>query len=154
MFRLMKKRSSRKSERGATLPEFAIGGLVFLSAVFGIVELSRLFWTHNALTDAVRRGARYAATTSSSNATAVKNMVVYNSTTAGAAGTEAVLGLTTSNVVVTYSTGYDTKNGSVTVTITGYQFTMNVPLFGSTINLADYKATITAESAGRIPSDI
>ena len=150
----MKKRSSRTTERGATFPEFAIGGIVFLTAVFGIIEFSRMLWTHNALTDAVRRGARYAATTSSVNSTAVKNMVVYGTTAAGAAGSEAVFGLTTGNVAVAYSAGYDTKNGSVTVRVTGFTFSFNVPLVGATFTLPDYKATVTAESAGRVPTDI
>lgn len=154
MFWRMKKKGARKSERGATMPEFAIGGIVFLTAVFGIIEFSRLLLTHNQLTDAVRRGARYAATASSSSTTAVKNMVVYGTTTAGASGSEVVYGVTTSNVTVAYSTGYDTKNGSVTVKVTGYQFSFNLPLVGATFTLPDYKATVTAESAGRVPSDI
>lgn len=149
-----KKNTRGNTERGATLPEFAIGGVVFLTAVFGIIEFSRLLWTHNALTDAVRRGSRYAATTASSGTTAVKNMVVYGTTAAGAAGSEAVFGLTTSNVNVAYSTGYDTKNGSVTVKVTGFAFSFNIPLIGATITLPDYKATVTAESAGRVPADI
>lgn len=150
----MKKNLRGKTERGATLPEFALGGVVFLTAVFGIIEFSRMLWTHNALTDAVRRGARYAATTSSSGTTAVKNMVVYGTTSAGASGSEAVFGLTTSNVTVAYSSGYDTKNGSVTVKVTGFAFSFNIPLIGATITLPDYKATVTAESAGRVPADI
>lgn len=154
MFRQKRKKVFKKSERGATLPEFAIGGVVFLTAIFGIIEFSRLLLTHNQLTDAVRRGARYASMVSSSNTTQVKNMVVYGTTTAGAAGTEVAWGLSTNQVNVTYSTGYDTKNGSVTVTITGYVFNLNIPLIGSSVQLPTYKASATAESAGRVPSDI
>jgi Flp pilus assembly protein TadG len=156
MLRLMQKRGSRKSERGATLPEFAIGGLVFITAIFGIIELSRLFWTHNALTDAVRRGSRYAATVSNSTAsqTAIKNMVVYGNT--AGTGTSMIFGLTTAHVTVTYSSAYDTKNGSVTVSIPKgqYVFNLNIPLIGSSVSMPEYKAIVTAESAGRIPSDL
>lgn len=154
MFGQKRKKVFRKSERGATFPEFAIGGVVFLTAVFGIIEFSRLMLTHNQLTEAVRRGARYATTVSSSNATQVKNMVVYGTTTAGSAGTEVAWGLTTGHVAVTYSSGYDTKNGSVTVKISGYAFNLNIPLIGSTVTLPAYKASATAESAGRVPADI
>lgn len=156
MLKLIKKRGSRNSERGVTLPEFAIGGLVFMTAIFGIVELSRLFFTHNALTDAVRRGSRYAATVSNSSAsqTAIKNMVVYGNT--AGTGTPQVYGLTTSMVSLTYSSTYDTKNGSVTVRIPkgSYVFNLNIPLIGSSVSMPEYKATVTAESAGRTPSDI
>ena len=154
MFRQKRKKVFRNSERGATFPEFALGGLVFLTAIFGIIEFSRLLLTHNQLTDAVRRGARYASMVSSSNTAAVKNMVVYGTTTTGTSGSEVAWGLTTNNVNVTYSTGYDTKNGSVTVTITNYAFSFNIPLIGSSVTLPAYKASATAESAGRVPSDI
>jgi Flp pilus assembly protein TadG len=154
MFRQKRKKVFKKSERGATLPEFALGGMVFLLAIFGIIEFSRLLLTHNQLTDAVRRGARYASMVSSSNTTQVKNMVVYGTTTQGTTGTEVAWGLTANNVNVVYSPGYDTKNGSVTVTITGYVFNLNIPLIASTVSLPNYKASATAESAGRVPSDI
>ena len=49
-----------KGERGSTLVEFTIGALVFLTAIFGVLEFSRLLFTHNALSDSVRRAARYA----------------------------------------------------------------------------------------------
>jgi Flp pilus assembly protein TadG len=154
MFRQKRKKVFKKSERGATFPEFALGGVIFLTAIFGIIEFSRLLLTHNQLTDAVRRGARYASMVSSSKTTEVKNMVVYGTTTQGASGTEVAWGLTTNNVNVTYSNGYDTKNGSVTVTITNYQFSFNIPLIGSSVALPTYKASATAESTGRVPSDI
>ena len=50
----------RNGERGAALVEFAIGGLVFFTALFGVLEMGRFFWTHAALRDATRKGARYA----------------------------------------------------------------------------------------------
>ena len=154
MLKHQKQPNQQRTQRGATLPEFALVGLVFLIVVFGIVECSRLLWTQNMLTDAARRGARYAATTASTGTTAVKNMVLYGTTTAGASGTEVVPGITAANVTVNYSAGYDTKNGNVTVVITGYQFTLNIPLIGRTLTMPDFKATMTAESAGRVPTDI
>ena len=67
----------RRGERGSALVEFTIGALVFLTATFGVLEFSRLLWTHNALSDAARRGARYAVTHPSADESAVKNIVVY-----------------------------------------------------------------------------
>ena len=49
------------SERGATLVEYAIALSVFLVSMFAVIEFGRALWTHNALADAARRGARYAA---------------------------------------------------------------------------------------------
>ena len=51
---------TNKNQRGAALVEFALVATVFLTVLFGIIEFGRLLWTHNALTDATRRGVRYA----------------------------------------------------------------------------------------------
>ena len=53
-------RKNRTGERGTTMAEFAIISVVFFMIIFGIIEFGRLFYIHNALTDAARRGARYA----------------------------------------------------------------------------------------------
>ena len=66
-----------RSERGSTLVEFTIGALVFLTAIFGVLDFSRLLWTHNALSDSVRRAARYAVSHASADETTVKNIAVY-----------------------------------------------------------------------------
>ena len=49
-----------KREQGSSLLEFAIAATVFLTVLFAVVEFGRALWVHNALSDAARRGARYA----------------------------------------------------------------------------------------------
>jgi Flp pilus assembly protein TadG len=147
---------SRWYERGRALVELAIGALIFFIALFGVLELSRLMWTHNALADATRQGARWASINTQS-ATNVKNMVVYGTTSPAAGAKPVVYGLTTSNVDVVYSTGtvpqkFGVKNGTVTVQITGYSFALSIPLVGTTITMPDYKAVATGESAGYVPT--
>src|ERR1700753_4350727 len=95
----------RRNERGAALVEFAITATVFLTALFAVVEFGRLLWTHNALRDAARRGARYAAVRKNDTAgqTAVKKMVVYGDPNANTStATPVVPGLSMSNVVLEY----------------------------------------------------
>lgn len=138
-----------KVERGATLMEFAIAGPIFFTAVFGIIEFSRLLWTHNALADAARQGARYAAI-SPQNATEVKNMIVYGSTNPAPGANPVIYGLTTGNVEVTYNS-FGVKQGGVEVKITGYQFTFSVPLIGATLMMSDHHSVLTGESAGFAP---
>ncbi len=58
---MLRKKNNRDNERGSTLVEFSIGVTVFVMAMFAVVEFGRALWVHNALTDAARRGARYAA---------------------------------------------------------------------------------------------
>lgn len=156
---LMKRgKVSKREERGAAFVELAIGAGVFFTALFAVLEFSRLMWTHNALADATRLGARYASI-NSQNETNVKNVVVYGTANPAEGATPVVYGLTTGNVNVTYSTGsvtesFGVQNGTVTVQITGYQFNFSVPLLGAAITLPDYRAVATGESAGYAPPNI
>ncbi|MGE0129706.1 MAG: TadE/TadG family type IV pilus assembly protein [Blastocatellales bacterium] len=152
---MMRIRVSRQGERGATLVELGIGAAIFFTALFGVLEFSRLMWTHNALADATRIGARFASV-NAQNTTNVKNMVVYGKTNPLTGDKPVVYGLTTGNVDVVYSTGtvrekFGVKNGTVRVRITGYQFNFNVPLFGGSVTLPNYQSVATGESAGCVP---
>jgi len=153
----MKHACGNRSECGAALVEFTIGALVFLTAVFGVLEVSRLLWTHNALSDATRRGARYAVAHESAVDYEVQNMAVYGNPEG--TGEPLVFGLTDDNVQVEYTpspaTGaFGYPGGTATVSITNFQFHFVVPIIGTTITMPDYHTTLTAESAGQIPADI
>jgi len=94
----MIRQTGRRNERGATLVEFAIVGTIFLTSVFGVLEFGRLLFTHNALRDAARRGARYATVRKNDAAgiAAVQKMVVYGDPNADpATATPVAPGLTT-----------------------------------------------------------
>lgn len=139
------------NERGAALVEYAIALTVFLTSMFAVVEFGRALWVHNALSDAARRGARYAALNSPSNVDAVKNVVVYGDP---AGGTQPVVpNLTPANVTVTY-TDFALNKGTATVSVTGYQFQFVIPIIGTTITMPSYSTTRTGESIGFIPDNI
>jgi Flp pilus assembly protein TadG len=145
--------SIKSSERGSTLLEFAIGATVFLSVMFAVLEFGRALWVHNALTDAARRGARYAVIHAATDADSVKNVVVYGDPNP-ANGTQPVVNnLTTDNVVVTYS-NFELEGGTVSVSITNYQFQFVVPLIGTTIQMPAYTTTLTGESVGLVPPNL
>lgn len=154
-------------QRGAALVEFTVGALVFLTATFGVLELSRLLWTHNALSDAARRAARYAVNQANPadanpeaapvNIEAVKRVAVYGNPEG--TGEPVVNGLEVDDVSVDYTNSTVTgvfgyPDGSVSVSITGYEFAFVVPLLATTISMPDYATTLTAESAGMIPENI
>ena len=148
---IMKQNKVFQSERGSTLVEFAIALLVFLTAMFAVMEFGRALWVHNALTDAARRGARYAALHSTADTAAVKNVVVYGDP---AGGTQSVVpNLTTANVTVTY-TDFALNKGTASVSVTGYQFQFVIPIIGTTITMPNYTTTLTGENAGFIPANI
>jgi Flp pilus assembly protein TadG len=156
-----------KEESGSTMAEFAVVAGVFFMMILAIIEFGRLLYTHNALTDAARRGARYAVL-HQQNAPCVPNVVVYGETHINAAtcapnagATPLIYGLTAANVSVSYQgdpstppTAYGVNLGTATVTIQNYQFTLSIPFARQTLNMGSYTSTLTAESAGFIPPDI
>src|SRR6476659_5764543 len=90
----------RKTERGASLLEFAIAATVFLTVLFAVVEFGRALWVHNALSDAARRGARYAVLHKATDIEDVKKIVVYGDLTET---TPMLENLSTGNVTVYYN---------------------------------------------------
>jgi Flp pilus assembly protein TadG len=144
----MRTKKSRNKQRGATLVEFSIAATVFLMTMFAVLEFGRALWTHNALTDAARKGARYAAVHSAADIDNVKNVVVYGDP---AGGTKPIVeNLSTTNVQVNY-TGFTLDGGTVQVTITDYQFHFVIPIAGTQIQMPNYTTTLTGESAGLLP---
>ena len=139
------------NERGATLVEYAIAATVFLTAMFAVIEFGRALWVHNALADAARRGARYAVMHSATDLDKVKNVVVYDNEDGGSQ--PMVTNLTPDNVTVNYS-NLAVNRGTVTVSITNYQFQFAVPIVGTTITMPSYTTTLTGESAGFVPDVI
>jgi len=141
--------SHRKTERGASLVEFAIAATVFLTVLFAVIEFGRALWVHNALTDAARRGARYAILHKTTDIDDVKKVVVYGDLTS----TDPLLeNLTTANVTVSYN-NFNLDGGTATVSIQDYQFQMILPLVVQSIQMPNYTTTLTGESAGLIPAD-
>jgi Flp pilus assembly protein TadG len=148
---MLRIKNCRDNERGATLLEFAIGITVFAIAMFGVMEFGRALWVHNALTDAARRGARYATLHAQVDSASVKNVVVYGNPEGS--GQPMLNNLTTEIVNVDYD-NFGLNDGTVSVSIDEYQFQFVIPIFGASITMPSYKTTLTAESAGLIPANV
>lgn len=161
----------RQGEKGTTMAEFAIISVVFFMIIFAIIEFGRLFYINNALTDAARRGARYAALHKQVDVTCVKNVVVYgeshvDANTCAPSGPALINNLTASNINVTYAgadadnnpatppTDYGMNLGTVTVEIHDYTFRLAIPFVPKTLTMPSYITTLTAESAGEKPDDL
>jgi len=164
----MSKRISRimdKGQRGGSLLEFVFIAPFFFMMLVGIVAGGVLFFTHNALVDATRRGARYASMTAAAptagtitttqgcdtagpNLTAIKNYAIYGN----AAGTGTnVSGLQPSNICVEYS-NFGVAQGTVTVSIQNFTYNFSIPLLTRVITLPPYRTTVPGESAGASPT--
>lgn len=143
--------NSRTGERGAALVEFAIGATVFLTVMFAVIEFGRALWTHNALADAARRGARYAVNQPASNISAVKNVVVYGNP---AGGTQPLVNdLNVANINVQYA-NFGLGQGTVSVSVINYDFQFVIPIVGVKIRMPSYNTTLTGENVGLVPPNI
>ena len=148
---MLRIKNFKQDETGATLVEYAISATVFIMAIFAVLEFGRALWAHNALTDAARRGARYAVlhlpdTDEDAN---IRNLVVYGNVDGG---TQPLLpGLSTANVQVIRTSDFSVNSGTATVSITGYEFQFVLPMLPKKITMPSYSTTLTGESAGLIP---
>jgi Flp pilus assembly protein TadG len=147
---MLRLKKCKDNERGSTLVEFAIGVTVFATAMFAVLEFGRALWVHNALTDAARRGARYATMHKDSDVAQVKNVVVYGD--AAGTGNPMLENFSATNVDVQYS-GFGLNEGTVTVTI-DYNLQLMIPFIGTSIPMPSYSTTLTAESAGFLPNSV
>ena len=118
----MRLRAFGRDERGAVAVEFALIAPIFLLIVFGMVDFSRAFYTLNAVSSAVREGARTAATEptleTSDPAAIAKVKTRVKNFMGGFGGPEVT------DAMINVST----NNGSVIVTITNYPFSPITPL--------------------------
>jgi len=62
-----KSRLTDKRQRGGSLMEFVFIAPFFLMLLVGIVAAGNFYFTHNAMVEATRRGARFAAMQAASN---------------------------------------------------------------------------------------
>ena len=167
-----------QKQNGSSLLEFVVVSLVFFVMLIAICAGGNLYYTHNALVESTRRGARFAALqagatpagtphvtpsdqacdTTSPSLTAIKNYTMYGNT--AGTGTKLAPGLTTANICVKYSSlpsdpalnpGFGVGQGAVSVSIIDYDFHFVVPLITQTIRMPPYKTTIAGESAGACP---
>lgn len=63
-----------KADAGATAVEFAITAPIFLTFLFGVLELGRLILTQGMLTYAVQEGSRYASANAASTTAQIQSV--------------------------------------------------------------------------------
>lgn len=141
---------SLRRQRGTTVVEFAIIGLLIFIVIFASIEFGRAMYTYNLVTEATRRGARVAAICPVNHA-AIRSAVLFNGSGS------APPGLAEGNISVEYLTtagGATTAYPSIAyvrVAITGYELPLTIPGFDITLTLPPFSTTLPAESLGYRP---
>src|SRR6266404_8936765 len=161
---MVKHIKNRSDQRGGTLIEFTVVAAVYFTMLLAICAGSNLYFTHNALVEATRRGARYAATQAAASPAgtprttigcdstgpslaAIRNYAIYGN----AAGTGPnLVNLQPANICVEYST-FGVGKGSLSVSITGYTYNFVIPGINRQISMPPYRSTAAGESAGTCP---
>jgi Flp pilus assembly protein TadG len=69
-------RRRREDHRGQALVEFSLVILMFLTLVFGLIDVGRVVYAHNAISEAAREGARYGSVQARS-ATSIAGIEAY-----------------------------------------------------------------------------
>lgn len=145
----------RRRSGGLATVEFALVGLLTLIVLFGAIEMGRLLYTWNALTDGTRRGARLAAVCPL-NHPAIANVTIWRRPD----GVDTGIGfpnLTTANVQITYLTEAGAAGATIAtaafvrVAIVNYQLQLFIPTFDLTLNMPRFETTLPAESLGIVP---
>ena len=152
--------NSRKKEKGAAAVEFAVLLIPLVLIAFGITEFGRAFFEYNAIVKGTRDGVRFltmkgpldpADVTSAAEIAQAKCMVVHGN--AGCTGAARVPYLTPAMVTIcdsftcaathnAQSTGTGVVN-LVTVTVTGYMFTLLVPfIMPNPLTFSDISTTM------------
>jgi len=93
---------------------------LFLTVLFSLYDFGWVLFYHQTLVHQARTGARYAAV-NPTDLTGAKNLILYNQASAGTSG---IFGLQPSNVSVTRNGTAGAIDDRVTVTISGYQYTL------------------------------
>jgi Flp pilus assembly protein TadG len=162
---MMREQIEKRPESGSTLLEFTFVAVTFFMMLLAITSGANLYFTHNALVEATRRGARFAATQAASNpagtttgctvtnlgpsVTAIRNYAVYGNS--AGTGSPLVAGLQPANVNVEYC-NFGVGTGAVSVFITGYNYSVVIPFISRQITMPAYRTTVRGESAGTSPT--
>jgi hypothetical protein len=118
------RRSGRgEHERGTAMIEASLTLTVFLLFTLSLVDFGISLLLHQTFMHQARCGARYGAL-NPGNTTAIKNVVLYSSTTGSGNG---AMGLTPSSVTVTRTGTPSGPDDRIVVTISGYTFTWITP---------------------------
>ncbi len=149
-----------RRQLGVTTVEFAIISTSLIIVLFGVIEIARVLFVWNTLSEVTRRGARVAAVCPV-NHPAIGQVSIFADPTGSGTSSPVINGLTTANIGVDYLD--DATNviadpiadfsdiAFVRVSVNNFQHTLIIPLIPVTLNAPPFSTTVPIESLGYIP---
>lgn len=140
--------------------EFIFIAPFFMMMLVGIVAAGNFYFTHNAMVEATRRGARFASMQAANNPAGALRTTVGCDTTGprlieiqryaiygNEAGTGTnLLNLQPSNICVEYS-NFGVATGTVKVSIIDFNYNFVIPGISKVVAMPAYSTTVPGESA-------
>jgi hypothetical protein len=124
MMKLTNQRRHRGREQGSAMLEAIMMLMLTLICVLSLFDFGFSLFLHESYVHEARLGARYGAV-NPADLTAIKNVVLYNSTTGSGTGH---MGLPPSAVTVARNGTFGGPDDRIVVTISGYNFTWLAPV--------------------------
>ena len=138
---------AKNKQRGAALVETALVFTAALSMIVFIINMGQILLTQQFIAERARVGARNAVV-NNWDSTAVRNYVVYGSTTAPSGGGAGYMGLTTSEVTFTSVADSGIGDARYQVTISGVPLTSWIPYMAKSFTAPTVTATAPVQSQG------
>jgi hypothetical protein len=137
----------RKNQKGSNVVESALVLLTLMAMILFIMDMGRILLMQEYIAERTRLTVRNAVV-NNWTATATKNFLVYNSTTAPNGGGAGVLGLLTSQVSYQALGTAGTPDYRLQVKVSGVPATTFIPFMAGNYTLAPVVATMPAQSLG------
>jgi Flp pilus assembly protein TadG len=136
--------SRREHRRGSAMIESALVLGAFLFLIIGTLDIGRLMFMHQTLTERARSAVRWGASRTYDE-TGIRNMILYNSSTTSA-DSRAIFGLGTSNVTVSRLLGTGGNPDRIRVRITGWTYRFLAPYIAGSVVAPDIVTAMTMEN--------
>ena len=137
----------RKNQKGGNIVESALVLLTLMAMILFIMDMGRILLMQEYIAERTRTTVRNAVV-NNWTATATKNFLVYNSTTAPSGGGAGVLGLLTSQVTYQTLGTSGAPDYRLQVKVSGVPATTFIPFMAGSYTLAPIVATMPAQSLG------
>jgi Flp pilus assembly protein TadG len=125
-----------RDEKGATAVEFGMVAILFVGFLFGVIELSRVYWTMNTLQYAIEDTARYALVNEDATDSDLQDYAA-----------EKMAGINVDTEDLTVTTSQTTISGITFIEVNGsYNFTTLVPAISDEDDDGFADVTLTAQA--------